>query len=200
MFENENSDLRGRLLEGALRIVDTQGAAGLTVRAVAAAAGCSTMGVYTHFKGKSGLIDAVVEWGFGQLDATLEEAHEAAGGGCHGLVAGARAYCEWSLAHPTQFQVMFVAAIPGYDPSETTRERVWDSFYAHRARVASALEGPDADPARWHDAAASLWANVHGHVMIEMLRRAYGDHRPELCDIQEAIEATVAGLDPSCAR
>lgn len=200
MLENETSDLRTRLLEGALRIVDTEGAAGLTVRAVANAAGCSTMGVYTHFKGKSGLIDAVVEHGFDRLDETLAEADGAAGGKCPGLIAGALAYGDWAIAHPTQFQVMFVPSIPGYDPSESTRERVWDSFYAHRSRVAAALEGPDADPARWHDEAASLWSNVHGHVMIEMLRRGYGESRPPLCDFRAVVESTVASLDPSCAR
>ena len=194
MFENDSSDLRGRLLDGALAIVDSEGASGLTVRAVAKAAGCSTMGVYTHFKGKSGLIDAVVEAGFEHIDEMLQSSFDIDGGDAGALVSGALQYREWALAHPAQFQVMFVAGIPGYDPSLATRERTWEAFYAHRARVAAALEGPDADPEPWHAAAASLWATIHGHVMIEMLRRAYGPDRPELCEFGPAVEQAVALL------
>lgn len=194
MLESEVPDLRTRLLDGALAIVDAEGAAGLTVRAVAKAAGCSTMGVYTHFKGKSGLIDAVVGWGFEQLDEVLQVAFEAEGGGRDGLLTSALAYCDWAVAHPAQFQVMFVPSTPGYTPSEETRERTWDAFYAHRARVAAVLEGPDVDPALWHEAAARLWAMVHGHVMIEMLRRGYGPGQPELVNFRDAVEAAVDAL------
>ncbi|WP_062294623.1 TetR/AcrR family transcriptional regulator [Demequina phytophila] len=173
MLEAPASDLRARLLGSALTIIAEQGASALTVRAVAKAAGCSTMGVYTHFSGKSGLIDAVVESGFDALDQALAAAWDATGGGRDGLVATAEAYQGWAFASPAQFQTMFSPAIAGYEPSESTRERTWETFYAHRARVASALDSADADPTAWHDSATRLWAFTHGHVAVELLRQAY---------------------------
>ncbi len=190
----EGPDLRARLLESALAIVDADGAAGLTVRAVAKAAGCSTMGVYTHFKGKSGLIDAVVEWGFGELNTAMADGFDGAGRGRDGLVAGAEAYRAWALAYPTQYQTMLVPSNPSYEPSAATRLRSWDAFSAHRSRVAEALGGPDADPECWQVASAQLWATVHGHVMIELLREAYAPERAPLCEFRTVVEAAVAAL------
>ena len=46
--------------------------AALTVRNVAAAAGCSTTGVYTYFGGKDGLVDAIFVDGFEKFDAALD--------------------------------------------------------------------------------------------------------------------------------
>lgn len=193
MSDSPSTDLRARLLEGALVIVNTDGAAGLTVRAVAKAAGCSTMGVYTHFQGKSGLLDAVVEAGFDSLDATLQRAYSEASTRPQGIVESARAYHAWALAHPAQFQAMFVPGIPGYDPATATRDRMWDTYYAHRARVAAALDSSDADPAKWQEAAATLWAIIHGHVMVDLFREAYG--APEVAtDVTVVVEGAVAQM------
>ncbi|WP_062462715.1 TetR/AcrR family transcriptional regulator [Demequina soli] len=196
MLENPVPDLRTRLLESALSIVATQGANGLTVRAVAKAAGCSTMGVYTHFNGKSGLIDAVVEQGFDALDQELAAAWTLAGGGRDGLVAVAEAYRAWAMGQATQFQTMFMPGIAGYEPSDATRERTWDTFYAHRARVAAALDSADADPAVWNESAMRMWSCVHGHVTIELMRRAYAT--PETADF-ERLDLAVP-LDAEIAR
>ncbi len=194
MLDDPTPDLRIRLLESALTLISEQGASGLTVRAVAKAAGCSTMGVYTHFNGKSGLIDAVVEQGFEELDRVLADAWEVAGVGRGGLIATAEAYRAFAVEAPAQFQTMFSPAIAGYEPSERTRERTWETFFAHRARVAAALDSADADPADSHDATLRLWAWVHGHVAVELMSHAYAnDAHPamEPADLSVAIEAEI---------
>ncbi|MDN4475296.1 TetR/AcrR family transcriptional regulator [Demequina sp. SYSU T00192] len=194
MLDDPAADLRTRLLESALTLISEQGASGLTVRAVAKAAGCSTMGVYTHFNGKSGLIDAVVEQGFDTLNDVLAEAWEGAGPGRDGLIATAEAYRDWAFDAPAQFQTMFAPAIAGYEPSERTRERTWDTFFAHRARVASALDSADADPAAWHDATIRLWSWVHGHVAVELMSHAYAnDAHPAMAhsDLSVAVDAEI---------
>ncbi|WP_062381714.1 TetR/AcrR family transcriptional regulator [Demequina pelophila] len=196
MLETPATDLRSRLLEGALEIVNTHGAAGLTVRAVAKAAGCSTMGVYTHFSGKSGLMDAVVEWGFDSLDEALATSFDARGAGADALVAASEAFVEWGLTYPTQFQAMFVPAAQGYEPGEQARVRAVETFYGHRSRVAAALCGPDADPAPCHDAAARLWGTLHGLVLLELMHRSQAEHGVErLTDWRTAVRWAVAALE-----
>ncbi|WP_062524431.1 TetR/AcrR family transcriptional regulator [Demequina rhizosphaerae] len=194
MLDDQTLDLRHRLLESALTLISEQGASGLTVRAVAKAAGCSTMGVYTHFNGKSGLIDAVVESGFDALDQVIADAWEVAGVGRDGLIATAEAYRAWACESPAQFQTMFAPAIAGYEPSEQTRERSWETFFAQRARVAAALDSADADPAAWHDSTTRLWAWVHGHVAVELMSRAYASESHEEippADLSIAIDAEI---------
>jgi AcrR family transcriptional regulator len=59
--------LRDRYVEAALQVLQEEGRDGFTLRRVAERAGTSTMGVYTRFEGRSGLIRAVCENGLSQL-------------------------------------------------------------------------------------------------------------------------------------
>src|SRR4051812_46804050 len=130
--------LHDRLLEAAIGILSREGGAALTVRRVAAAAGCSTIGVYTHFDGKAGLLDAVVKDGFEALDGAVAVVDSLPGGVAR-LRAGAHAYRNWALANPTRYRVMFDAYVPDLALGADAAARGGASFAAHRARVAYAI-------------------------------------------------------------
>lgn len=169
--------LRERLLQEALGILGSQGGHGLTVRAVAKAAGCSTMGVYTHFDGKPGLLDAIVSEGYNAFDDAVAGASGDVADGVEQLTVGARVYRRWALEHRTQYQVMFTPYVPGFDPQPATLERGQQSFQAHLARVERAL-AQGAFTANASDAeaiATHLWACVHGHVMLDILMSVNAD-------------------------
>ena len=129
------------------------------------------MAVYTHFDGKSGLVDAMVAEGYASLKAKLDEAADANAYG-DVLVSVAVGYREWALAHPTQYQAMYTSLVPGFTPTEPTLALGDISFGAHRDRVQSEL-GLDAATA--DSVARHLWASVHGHVAFEILYGAPGD-------------------------
>lgn len=150
---------RQRILDAALALLGHDGAAGLTVRNVAAAAGCSTTGVYTYFGGKDGLIDAIFIEGFDSFD----EALNLDDGDIH--TAG-WAYRQWALAHRTHYLVMFASAVPGYVPSPEAQDRATASFDALVHRVGATAAVPDEEA---RTLAVHLWATVHGYVMLEML-------------------------------
>jgi len=146
------------------------GPSGLTVRAVAAAAGCSTMAVYTHFSGKSGLVDAIVAEGHAGLNAALQAGAEANGYGDE-LVSVAMAYREWALRNPTHYQAMYLALVPKFEASAETKAVGEAGFVAHRERVSEAL---GVDLATADRVARHLWWAVHGHVQFELLGGAHG--------------------------
>jgi AcrR family transcriptional regulator len=52
---------RERILEDALRIVDTEGLAGLTIRRLAEKLDVTPMAVYRHFKNKGDILDGLIE-------------------------------------------------------------------------------------------------------------------------------------------
>src|SRR5213593_1841393 len=98
----QSSDGNGRqaILDAALGLLRDEGPEALRVRRVAAAAGCSTMGVYTHFGRKDGLTEAVWLDGFRRFGAALT----AVPAGGDPLVRVRRlllAYRQWALAHST---------------------------------------------------------------------------------------------------
>lgn len=156
----EPDDQRARILASALDVLRTQGASGLTVRAVAKGAGCSTTGVYTWFGGKQGLVEAIFVDGFRSFDAALV-AGFAAG---DDLVAAA-SYRDWALANPTQYLVMFGGAVPGFEPGDDAKA-VADVAFAHLVEWVAGRRDLGGAEAR-HEA-MRVWATVHGYVMLEL--------------------------------
>jgi len=63
--------LRDRYVEAALQVLQEEGPDGFTLRRVAERAGASTMGVYTRFEGRPGLVRAVCQTGLCQLRDSL---------------------------------------------------------------------------------------------------------------------------------
>src|SRR3954454_4812142 len=66
------STTRETLLDAALRLLEKRGPGALRIRDVAEAAEQSTMGVYTHFGSKQGLLEQLYLHGFRPLDERLD--------------------------------------------------------------------------------------------------------------------------------
>lgn len=165
-------DQRAAILDAALRVLRDEGPAALTVRRIAAGAGCSTTGVYTWFGGKDGLVDALFVAGFEAFDAALD----AAGGG---LAAQGRAYRRWALSAPTSYLLMFGEAVPGHVQSDEAKARAEASFDRLVERVGDEVGGSDAREQAFH-----LWAVIHGYVMLELQSMA----PPDLDDAETRFE------------
>lgn len=208
MARPRTAETAQRVLDAAVRVLGTQGGGALSVRAVAAEAGCSTMAVYTYFDGKSGLLDAIITAGFEGLDAAVESACDALPSGRGQLEAGAVAYRRWALDHGTQYEVMLTPFVPGFDASQATLSRGQQSFAAHVARVRAAIAAGDLVASSGHepagevtepDAATRLarftWATVHGHVMVDLLERPADDLAAERAFL-EAVRWSLDGVAP----
>lgn len=150
--------MRRVLLDAALTVLQRDGAAGLTVRAITREAGCSTTGVYTYFGGKHGLVEAIYLDGFDSFDRALAP-HQRNGD----LLGAGRAYRRWAVANPTHYLVMFGRAVPDFVPSEVAMARAYTSF---QALVDTVDALGVADP---FERAYDLYATVHGYVMLELV-------------------------------
>src|SRR3954452_5076004 len=62
---------RETLLDAALRLLEERGPGALRIRDLAAAAEQSTMGIYTHFGSKQGLLEQLYLYGFRRLEERL---------------------------------------------------------------------------------------------------------------------------------
>lgn len=154
-----SSTPRSNILAAAIDVLDRQGADALTVRNVAAGAGCSTTGVYTHFGGKQGLVEAIFVDGFDSFDAALERGGDSLEDLC-------LSYRSWAASRPTHYQVMFGRAVPEFRPSASALARAGESFERLVDRVRHHTD-PGFGDAR--QLAFHIWATVHGYVMLEML-------------------------------
>jgi AcrR family transcriptional regulator len=160
-------ETRAAILTAALEILRSNGHQALTVRAVATRAGCSTIGVYTWFGGKDGLVDALLIDGYRSFAEALANAKRRKGS-LGQLLGQGWAYRTWALAHPTQYRVMFMDAVPGHVPGQAARTEGAAAYILLRNEVEAArkrgeLHHDDADAV-----ALVVWGAAHGLVSIEL--------------------------------
>jgi AcrR family transcriptional regulator len=163
----KSTDTRSAILQAALEILSVDGHTALTVRRVAARAGCSTIGVYTWFGGKDGLIDAILVDGFESFAIALRSAKPtrvALGG----LVAQGRAYRRWALENPMYYRVMFMQAVPGHVPNAEALTAGTISYEILRAEVLRSQERLWIEESDTDAVAMTIWGMVHGLVSIEL--------------------------------
>ncbi len=172
------------LLTSAAEILETEGPDGLSVRRIAAAAGVAPMGVYNHFESKFGIIEALFAQGFERLREAMASIGEIPDPS-EALREGARRYRELALAHPMVYRVMFLRAVPGFEPDPEALEvcgRAFDALVAvvQRAMAAGVVaEGPPTETAH------IIWASIHGWVSLELLGIGF-------------VEDQAAGYDRLC--
>jgi AcrR family transcriptional regulator len=167
-----SSELRDRFVTAGLEILQADGAAELTVRRVAEVAGSSTMGIYTCFGGRAGMLDAVYTRGFELLRTALtsELAENAPShASTRRILALARAYRRFGLANPALYALMFERPLPDFDPPPSLRSRALEMTFTllidevRAAADSGVVTAPD--PTR---TAYLLWTAIHGMVSIEL--------------------------------
>jgi AcrR family transcriptional regulator len=160
--------MEAALLASAAEILETEGPDALSVRRIAAAAHVAPMGVYNHFESKFGIIEALFIQGFERLReaiasiADIEDPYEA-------LREAGRRYRALALAHPMVYQVMFLRAVPGFEPSVDAFEiaaRAFETLVAAVERAMAAGVIAESSPA---ETAQLIWASIHGWVSLELL-------------------------------
>src|SRR5688572_9208299 len=100
--QGQGSRLRADLVAAADQILARTGdLEGLSLRAVAREVGIATPSIYLHFPDKSALVRAVMDARFEELRAAVVAAVIEADGPAEKLRAGALAYCQFAIAHPS---------------------------------------------------------------------------------------------------
>ncbi|MGL6234294.1 MAG: TetR/AcrR family transcriptional regulator [Segniliparus sp.] len=161
--------MRARLLESAAHLLATEGPSGLSTRKIAAAAGTSTMVLYSQFGSMPDLVRAAVDEGFARLAEQFERVPKTddpvadLGGIFAAYIANAR-------ANPDLYVVMFgSASLGGYrgGPDDVLQPGRYAYDYiieaARRAVAAGRLD--EISPVA---IAAQIWSTLHGYMVLEL--------------------------------
>ncbi|MFM9978039.1 MAG: TetR/AcrR family transcriptional regulator [Sphingomonadaceae bacterium] len=155
---------KAEILRAATALFVEQGMTGLNVRAVATRAGVSTIGVYSHFGGKAGLLDALYADGFAQLGQVVAAANHATDP--HDAIMNAvDRYVAFSTTNAAHYALMFDSGSAGYQPGAAARA-VARSAFGQLARTVSRVATADLGRDGSSAMAFSLWALVHGYVTL----------------------------------
>src|SRR3954466_3429669 len=102
-----HGSLRAALLEAAERVLERDGLAGLTLRAVAREAGVSHAAPAHHFGELAGLLSELAAVGFRQFNAAMIAAGAIGVSPLEKALARAKAYVAYAQAHPGMYGLMF---------------------------------------------------------------------------------------------
>jgi AcrR family transcriptional regulator len=163
------------LVTAGLLVLRQRGAAELTVRRVAEVADSSTMGIYTGFGGRAGMLEAIYRRGFELLQQALTTADSPAGPVAfpERVLALTTAYREFALGNPALYSLMFERPLPDFDPSHELRSEALAMTFGPlvdavtQAQRAGLIAGDD--PIR---PSYLVWTAIHGIVSIELTHAA----------------------------
>lgn len=151
------------LLDAAEIVLDRDGVAAVTVRAVAREAGVAPMGVYNRFSNKDGLLAALAIRAFDDLAAAIDVGPD--DGPADRLRRASRGYRRYALSHPARYTLIFDVGSPAADPTSpvTTRGREVFETLVEMVRGLTLRRG--LDPVH---AAQAMWNGQHGAVTLEL--------------------------------
>ncbi len=186
------------LIEAAHAILQSSGPEALTVRRIAAAAGMSTMNVYSRFSGKTGVIDELYADGYRRLAALLQ-AVPTTDSISDDVVQVLQKYREFANSNPMYYQIMFrSSAVPGFAPSPDSAAVAFTCLYSVCTRVEMGQARGDFrqyDDWSADEIATWLWATAHGLVSLEMYE--LGNQQVSWERIyRRGIETAIGGLLP----
>jgi len=195
--ERVRAELTREITDVARGQLATEGAGGLSLRAVARELGMVSSAIYRYFPSRDDLLTALIIDGYNAVGGAAEQADAACPAG--DFAGRWRAVCQairdWALAHPHEYALVYGSPVPGYQAPEQTigpaaRAATVFGAIVSQACQAGAIRLPDgipplpgsfaADAARLREsvlasvpdevAAAALasWAALFGLVSFEL--------------------------------
>ena len=120
--ERVRAELTREITDTARRHLATEGAAGLSLRAVAREMGMVSSAIYRYFPSRDDLLTALIIDGYNAIGAAVEKAD----GACRRddyagrWLAASRAVRTWALAHPHEYALVYGSPVPGYQAPQQT--------------------------------------------------------------------------------
>ena len=160
-----HGDLRRSLLEAALRLVESHGVQGFTLREAARAANVSHNAPYRHFPSRTHLLVELAIEGQGHLLQALKAAVGRTANHRERIVRLGIAYMEFAIAHTALFRVMFSSDVARNRTEQLTAAQSATFQFFESELLASAQAGLLRQGAVEQHALAG-WSALHGAAML----------------------------------
>ncbi|MER6128734.1 TetR/AcrR family transcriptional regulator [Streptomyces sp. NPDC001795] len=115
-------EVTAAIKDEARRQLAAEGAARLSLRAVARELGMVSSALYRYFPSRDDLLTALIIDAYNSLGETAEAAHAKVGdvAPAQRWVAVCEAVRGWALSHPHEYALIYGSPVPGYSAPETT--------------------------------------------------------------------------------
>jgi len=120
--ERVRAELIKEITEIARRQLATEGASGLSLRAVAREMGMVSSAIYRYFPSRDDLLTTLIIDGYNAVGAAVEQAESACRREDYAgrWLAACRAVREWAQANPHEYALVYGSPVPGYQAPQQT--------------------------------------------------------------------------------
>ena len=190
-----HGNLRRALIEAGLQLIEKEGPAGLSLRAVARRAGVSTAAPYRHIPSREALLAAVAEEGFRLLGEELRLAIAAHDDPARRLGEAGIAYVRFAAAHPSRYNVMFGAELADRTAHPSLQAAADDASRVLLGAIHDYQEAGWMRPRDPGELALSAWSSMHG--LASLITSGHvGVAGSDPARIEEITRAVVRSLVP----
>jgi AcrR family transcriptional regulator len=168
---NSKSELaQNNILKAASDLFLSGGVKAISARAIAQKAGVSTMGIYSHFNGKQGILDALYIEGFELVSQAMNV--DAGLTPLASLMQATDQYLSLGENYEAHYRLIFGEADSGYEPSAEAKAIRLESFgklvaVTSTLLPASGAETEGSSDERGRQFALEIWALLHGFVSLK---------------------------------
>jgi AcrR family transcriptional regulator len=176
--ERERGEMTERIMDVAREMFVRDGYEAVTLRKIALAIEYSPGAIYQYFKDKRALVQAIIRKDSEDLREHLASCLTLADP-LEQLMEMARRYAEWGISHPNHYRLMLVPPpawaeedreLHGHQPTPLDQEVLSALNVAVREAMRRGLvKEKYSEPAA---IAATLWAGIHGVVLLEITMHA----------------------------
>jgi AcrR family transcriptional regulator len=134
---------RAEIMSLAREQIAAEGAAALSLRAIARAMGITAPAIYRYFPSRDDLLTALILETYTSLADALEESVAACDPHDHRgkMLAFMRKWRAWALEQPQDYMLIFTTSVPGYDaPDEVTQPAAARSFAIMMKIIADGIQ------------------------------------------------------------
>jgi AcrR family transcriptional regulator len=159
------------ILDAALRLMEADGVAALSLSAVAREVGMQPPSLYQYFSSKMAIYDALFRRGAEQFLAARREAERTANTDdlleldliCLSAVS------RWAVANPVYSQLLFWRTVPGFEPSPEAFAPAVEVMQELRDHLRAAVDAGQLHPDAATEDAVSLYTSITAGVLSQQL-------------------------------
>ena len=201
--EEGKDDLRERVLNASVELIEEAGLGALSMREVARRAGVSHQAPYHHFADREAILAAVAERGFEMLALRLDQARQQSSGATHAIELAGIAYIRFACEHSAYFRIMFRPELVTLSDHHEL-DCCADKAFAHvPAMVLDCMKAGLPEDMGLETMVALLWSLVHGFAcllidgpLLEKLPSFGQDREKAMRDltstVRRMLDATIA--------
>ena len=160
------SSAKSKILNAASKLFLEGGSTALSVRAISKEAGVSTIGIYSYFKGKQGILDELYIQGFDLVYDAMDNVKRRGREPKDIILEGVKGYLDIARDYEAHYRLIFGESHSDYTPSDEAQKASYRAFNK-LLDMSSLLLPSHADDNAKQRIALEVWAQLHGYVSLK---------------------------------